>query len=352
MTLQDGRRKLFTARTRKEAKDKLAQFEEQKRAGFEWLDSKQTVAQFLTRWLNDDAKQSVRPSTFASYESNVRTRIVPALGQMALSSLTGQHIEALLGVLRERRPPLSPASLVRTHAVLHRALEKAVRWKLIPRNPADDVTRPRIPKAEMKTLAPTEVTVLIETARSSVMRALYAVAATSGLRRGELLGLRWADLDVDQGYLSVTRTLQKPKGGGFEFLEPKTHRGRRRVRLASLALRELKSHRASQVEARLLAGPLWRDHDLVFASSVGTPLEPAWVSRTFGADLYRAGLPRVRLHDLRHTAATTLLAQQVHPKVVQEMLGHANIAVTLDTYSHVTPDMQEAAVAALDKVYG
>ena len=150
----------------------------------------------------------------------------------------------------------------------------------------------------------------------------------------------------------MVRAAKRIAGQGVVFSEPKTARGRRKVRLSALALRELRQHRTEQVEARLKLGPLWHDNDLVFASTLGTPMEESRVSRTYSADLFRAGIPQVRFHDLRHTAATLLLSENVHPKVVQETLGHSTIAVTLDMYSHVSPDMQAEAAAAMDRIFG
>ena len=349
VTLHDGGRKELVAKTKAEALTRLRDFQKNQEQGVEILDTRQTVAQYLERWLNDVARDTVRPGTFESYASIVRTRVNPTIGKVQLSKLSGQQVQALYGILKERG--LSPASIVRTHAVLHRAFDQAVKWRQMVRNPVDDANRPRVPRYELTTLTHGDVAQLIEAAHDGTLRALYAVATTSGLRRGELLGLRWSDVSLDKGTVSVARTAQRVDGQGWVFAEPKTQKGRRQVRLAKMAVTELRRHRKEQAEARLRVGPMWKDIDCVFASEVGTPLEEARLSRCFKADLQKAGLPAVRFHDLRHTAATLLLSKNVHPKVVQEMLGHANIAITLDTYSHVTPDMQEAAVEALDQLF-
>ena len=179
--------------------------------------------------------------------------------------------------------------------------------------------------------------------------ALYVLALTTGMRQGEILALKWPEVDLDSGMIQVKATLHRTRAG-FEFLEPKTARSRRQIALTGAAVAALRGHRAAQIEERL-GCPYWDDPELVFASEVGTPIQsPNLLRRSFFPLLDRAGLPRIRFHDLRHTAATLLLGQGVHPKIVSEMLGHSNIAITLDLYSHVTPTMQKAAVEALDAV--
>jgi integrase len=197
-----------------------------------------------------------------------------------------------------------------------------------------------------------QVRLLLDAAADPSMRALYAIAATAGLRRGELLGLRWADIDFERRMLTVHRTAHRVRGQGIVFGEPKTNAGRRSVRLAALAIAHLRAHRALQIEHRLRIGPAWHDQDLVFASNAGTPIEEARVSRLFQRDLHQAGLPRVRLHDLRHTAATLLIEQGVSMKAVQSMLGHATIGITMDVYAHVTPAMQDSIAETMDRLFG
>jgi len=182
------------------------------------------------------------------------------------------------------------------------------------------------------------------------LEALYIVAVTAGLRRGELQGLKWDDLDLEAGTLQVRRTLSEPKGG-YIFEAPKSGKGRS-VRLTRRATAALRSHRKRQLEERMKLAGLWTDHGLVFASGVGTPLLGGNLNRSFKATLRRAGLPEVRFHDLRHTCATLLLRQGVNPKFVQELLGHADITLTLNVYSHVLPDMSDAAAGAMDDALG
>ena len=170
------------------------------------------------------------------------------------------------------------------------------------------------------------------------------------MRLGELLGLRWEDVDLDAGRLAVRRALQRRPGVGLEFIEPKSARARRTVLLSQRAVGALREHRRRQLEARLLAGSTWRDRGLVFCNGRGGPLDPNWQTAVFKEALAAAGLPRVRFHDLRHTAATLLLRQAVHPKVVSETLGHATITLTLDTYSHLVPALHAEAASAMDRL--
>jgi integrase len=204
----------------------------------------------------------------------------------------------------------------------------------------------------MAALSTAQVQALIAAAPNQTMRALFAVAATAGPRRGELLGLCWPDVDFDRDRLTIARTAQRIKGKGVVYGEPKTNAGRRRIRLGTLALEELRKLQEWQSSVRNNVGQDWNPGDVVFASAMGTPIEESTVTRCFKASCVKAGIGNIRFHDLRHTAATVLMENGVPARVVQEMLGHANVAITLGIYSHVTPDMQEAAAAAIDAAYG
>jgi len=349
VSLPSGKRKYFYARTRQEVAKKKRDFEKHLEQGIVFLDRGQTVATFLKSYLSDSAKHSLKATSYESYESIIRVRVIPRIGRVKLVNLTGQHLQALYNDLLKEG--LAPSSVVRTHAVLHAAFRQGVQWAVLPSNPADRVRRPRIAQLEMKTLSAGQVRALLDAADDGTMKAIYALASTAGLRRGEILGLKWRDIDLLGGTLSVQRTAQRVVGQGIVFSEPKNAKSNRKVRLAEIAIRELKRHRAEQLERRLQLGSAWIDLDLVFASSLGTPLEETQVHLTYRRTLERAGLPRIRFHDLRHTAATLMLQQNVNPKVVQEMLGHTNIATTLNTYSHVTPDMQAEAVSRLNELF-
>jgi integrase len=203
----------------------------------------------------------------------------------------------------------------------------------------------------MRTLTASQVITLFETARDDPLYALWVVLATTGLRLGEALGLRWDDIDLDAGTLRVQRALQRQSGKGLVFVDPKTATSRRTVDLTAIAIQALRGHRTRWIERRLLLGEKWRGTDVVFVSDVGSPLDPTGMAERLARQLVRANLPRIRVHDLRHTAATLALQQGVHPKVVQEMLGHSSITLTLGTYSHVLPPMRREAAERLNALF-
>ena len=220
---------------------------------------------------------------------------------------------------------------------------------LVPRNATEAVKPPQVRREEIHPLTPVQVKTLFEAAKGDRLESLYVLAVTTGLRQGELLGLKWDDVDMEAGTLQVRRTLTTAKGGPV-LSAPKTKASRRTVKLSKTALEALRSHLTRQLEDIDRVGSLWRENGLIFASEVGEPLDRREIStRRFKPLLERAGLPRVRFHDLRHTCATLLLSKNVNPKIVSEMLGHATIAITLDTYSHVLPTMQESAAKAMEE---
>ena len=239
---------------------------------------------------------------------------------------------------------LSPRTVQYLHSVLHRALKQALRWGLVPRNVTEAVDPPRVRKEEMRPLSPAEARKLLEAARADRLEALYVLAVHCGLRQGELLGLRWKDIDLEAGTLQVRRTLSDGT-----FTAPKTARSRRSVKLTAGAVEALKRHSARQADEMTRMGERYEDRGLIFASEVGTPLNRHNLAhRSFKPLLKRAELPNIRFHHLRHTCATLLLSKGVHPKFVQELLGHATIAITLDTYSHVLPGMGDQTATAIE----
>ena len=240
---------------------------------------------------------------------------------------------------------LSKRTVEYLHTVLHAALKQAVRWGLVPRNVTESVDPPRPEKRERPTLTREQARLFLEAARQDRFEALYILVIQTEMRRGELLGLRWEDVDLDQGLLHIRQALAPD---GKSFSQPKTAKGRRRIRLTPDALGAIRRHRIAQNEERLERGSLWRDYGLVFCSTVGTPMNPDnFVKRSYKPLLKGAGLPQLPFHCLRHTFAT-LMMPNGHPKVVQEMLGHANISQAMYTYSHVLPDMQDGAISAME----
>lgn len=336
-------------KTRVEARQKLKVLLSDLDAGVQVGRPAETLQTYLLRWLQT-IRPTVRERTWEGYESIVRVRILPHLGTTPIRTLTPDMVQALYAVLGEQR--LSAHSIRRTHAVLHRAMGQAVRWKLLAHNPTDAAQPPRAAREEMRTLAREETSTLIDGTHGRREHALYVVAVSAGLRLGELLGLRWSDIDLDGARLVVQRTLQRTRDAGLVFAEPKTGKSRRTVLLSKRAVQALREHRILQIQERLASGPAWQEQNLVFPNTTGGPADPGSTSAAFGATLKRLALPSIRFHDLRHTCATLLLGQGVHAKVVSEMLGHSSIVITMDTYSHVVPVMHADAAHTMDRILG
>lgn len=351
-TAEGCRRKTVYGKTRAEVAKKLAKAISQREDGLFFDDEGLTVEGYLGRWLRDSVKENVRSRTLSNYQMQVRRHIVPALGRIKLKNLTPAHVQ---GLYRQKLDTgLSSSSVRYIHAVLHRALKQALRWGLVPRNVTDAVDIPKLVREEVRALSPEEARQFLAAARGDRFEALYVLALSCGLRRGEILGLKWTDMDLGaKGTLRVVRQLQRMRdGSGLKFTAPKSGKGRA-VRLPKRAVEALKAHRAHQAKEKLRAGSLYGDEGLVFATEVGTPLEPSNIDRrSFKPLLEKASLPDIRFHDLRHTCATTLLKMGQHPKFVQDLLGHANISLTLDTYSHVLPGMGDGLADAMDDALG
>jgi integrase len=342
---QNGRRsrKYIYGATEKEVQDKLLSARIDHANGLPVVVERQTVEQFLRDWLETVVKPSVRVTTFVSYEQVVRTYLVPGLGRLRLRQLGPQHVQWMLNRhLSAGR--LKPRSVAYIRLVLRVALNQARKWNLVSRNAAELAEPPRLERFRIEPLSPDQARALLEAASGSRLEALYAVALACGLRMGEILGLRWQDIDLEHGQIVIARALQRQKGHGLVLTETKTDRSRRTVALPTPLIESLRVHRIRQVKERLAAGSRWHDRGLVFASTVGSGLEPRNLHRAFKAVLTKAGLPDIRFHDLRHSAASLMLAQGIHLRVVMEVLGHSSISVTANTYSHVMPSlMQDAA---------
>jgi integrase len=345
-TAEGRKRKTLYGKTRQEVAAKLAKALSDREGGLTFDAGSLTVSEYLDRWLADSVKDTVRQRTWERYEQIVRVHIKPTLGRIKLKGLTPAHIR---GLYREKLDAgLSPRTVQYIHTTLHKALKDAVGDGLIPRNVTEAVRAPRPAKKEVRPLSPDQARTFLEAARGDRYEALYVLAVTAGLREGELLGLKWEDIDLDVGSLAVRRTLSEARSGRF-FEVPKNGKGRS-IKLTRQAAEALRTHRKRQNKERLRFGNLWQDSGLVFPAQTGTPMNAKnLTARSFKPLLERAGLSStVRLHDLRHTCATLLLGKGVHPKIVQELLGHATIAITLDTYSHVLPNMQGEAVSAME----
>jgi integrase len=347
-TPKGPKRRTLYGKTREEARDKMARALADRIDGLVFDDENVAVGEYLDSWLNGSVRGSVRQSTVDRYEIAVRVHIKPALGRLKLKKLTPAH---LAGFYQDRLAAgFAPASVNKLHVTLHKALDQAVRWRMVPRNVAEAVSAPRPAPPEMRTLSAQETRRMLEAARGDRLEALYVLAVHTGMRQGELLALKWQDVDLENAKVSVRRTITVSKGR-ILLGESKTKKSRRTISLSDAAVRTLRHHLACQMEEIGRLGDLYKDGGLVFTSGVGTIINPTNLrKRSFAALLQRANLPKIRFHDLRHTCATLLLSRNVHPKYVQELLGHANIAITLDTYSHVIPGMGDQAARAMDDV--
>jgi integrase len=346
----DGRRRYVSGRTKEEARKALREARAGADAGLVFDAGKLALSTYLDRWLADSVKDTVRQRTYERYESIVRVHIKPTIGRVKLKALTPAHARALYR--QKLDSGLSARTVNYVHVTLHKALSQAVSDGLVQRNAAQ-VKAPRPEKPEIKPLSPDQARKLIATAYETGNRyaALYVLALHTGMREGEMLGLRWGDLDLGAGgatpTLHVRRTLSETRTG-HKFELPKSGKGRS-IKLSRKAVEALRSHRAGQAEEKLRLGSLWQDNGLVFPTTTGTTMSGTnLLGRHFKPLLKRADLPAVRLHDLRHTCATILLMAGKHPKFVQEMFGHANISITLDTYSHVIEGMDGGLADAMD----
>ena len=339
----DGpKRKLIYGRKYKEVERKLAEARGDTARGIVFDAEGVTVGAFLIRWLEDVVRPNKTHRTYATHLQQARSHIIPALGRIKLKAIRKAHIDRLYADLLRDKPEgsgLAPTSVRRVHAVLHAALEEAVRGDLIPRNPAAHANKPKVRQEEIEPLDGEQAQAFLEAARGARYEALYVLCLMAGLRQGEALGLKWSDIDLDEGTLRVNRQLQRvrrdgEKSGKLVFSEPK-NASRRTVGLPQRAVAALRSHRKRQLEEKLQAGPLYEDQGLVFATSAGRPLEAQnVVNRHFKPLLKLAGLPPIRFHDLRHSCLS-LLAQSGEPiRDLQALAGHATASFTLQRYTH------------------
>jgi integrase len=355
----DGKRKqqwVSVKGTKKDAEKKLAELLHQvDTGGFVKPNRKTTVAQFLEVWLKDYAWALLSPKTAEGYQDIVQRHLIPNLGMIPLTELSPKHIQAfytnsLSSGRLDGKGKLSSSSVLRYHQCLHSALESAVRWGWVARNAADAVHPPHAEKYAMNTLDEDGIKKLLEAAQATPYYGLFHMALYTGMRRSELLALRWCDVDLLLAQVSVSRSMHKLRNGNIIFKPPKSAKGRRTVALAPSTCLVLREHLEKQKALCTMVGKRLEDNDLIFSQPDGAPLLPDSITHAWVKLARNVGLPGIRLHDARHTHASLLLKQGVHPKVVQERLGHASIAITLDTYSHVTPGLQEAAAKRFEEV--
>ena len=312
----------------------------------------QTLGDYLQYWLGIQ-RSSLEPTTYATYRRFLKSYVVPVLGQVKLRKLSGDMFQSLYTELLEDHD-FSPNTVRYIHAVLKKALSDAVRWKKITFNPVKDADAPKSRKRAETWLSLDQAKKLIACARSIRMRCLLHVALL-GLRRGELLALRWRDVDLEKAELRVERTLSyipHPDTGRSEFIEtdPKSEAGRRVVNLPRFVIDSLLEYRKHQLTLRVRSSR-WQDKDLVFSTASGGYVAPQYVYDALKALLKEAGLPDMRFHDLRHSAISIWLAMGINPKVIQELAGHSDIRITMNVYGHVFPGMHGQAMDDFDRKF-
>lgn len=341
--VMNGRRRRHCAKTQAAARRWLTQMQRARDEGISLPGRKLRLDAYLKEWL-ERRRTQIRASTWIRYEQFIRLQLNPQLGKIRIADLTAHDVETFQTWML--RSGASPTSVHHAHATLHRALKDAERLDLVSRNVAALVSPPRVTSTEMHVLNDCQLRAFLAAASADRLAALWMLAATTGMREGELLGLRWPAIDWVGSRISVVSALVMTKEGP-RLAEPKTARSRRRIAVAAPVLDSLRRRKAAQNVERLKAGPAWHDIDLVFNKEDGRPLRSWDVQKRFKQLLQLCELPEVRFHDLRHSVATLMLLRGVHPKIVSEVLGHTKVAFTLDVYSHVVPDLQEDVAAKM-----
>jgi len=355
-------RKIFTGRTRKEVQNKLTEALRDQQLGVPVIQEKQTTGQFLRWWIEQVARPIVRPKTLEFYDYALNQHLLPGLGHIPLSKLTPQHVLGFLNESGQRvsertGKPLSPRTLKHFHRTLCTALGAAIKYGCVTRNVATLVEPPKVPRSEMTFFTVGQARTFLALAKDDRLFALYATVLSLGLRLGEGLGIAWDDVNLETGRFNVCQSLQRiseklyPGRGGLQLVEPKGGYSRRVVRLPVVAVAALRRHQVRQTEEKAIAGARWKGNswNLVFTSRVGTPLDESKVLIRFQALLAAADLPRLRLHDLRHSAVAILIAQGVHPKAISELLGHSSVAFTLQVYGHLMEETKQETADKMDE---
>jgi integrase len=340
-------RRHVSGATRAAVVRKVRELEKQRDAGAVPQSGKSsTVEAWLEHWLTTIAVARVRTSTYQGYESKVRQRIIPALGHHRLDRLQPEHVERFYAELTAEG--LASATVLQIHRVLSRALKVAVQRGRVARNVCTLVDAPSLKRDEVSPLNADEARSVLKACRGERNEARWSVALALGLRQGEALGLQWKDVDLDAGTLTVRRALQRLRGKGLVFVEPKSRAGRRTIVLPTTLRRALQAHEEAQRAEQLQMPEDWHDHDLVFCQYDGKPIDPGADYKAWKRLLLRAEVRDARLHDARHTAATLLLLQGVPARVAMQVLGHSQITLTLGTYSHVVPELATEAAQRME----
>jgi integrase len=349
VSLPPADRRTIYGKTRREVQEKLTVALRDVQQGLPLPSGRQTLGQFITRWLQDAVKPAVAPATFDSYRRMANRHVIPELGRVPLDKVTPQHVQHLQSAMLSRG--LSARTVVYARAVLRRALGQAVKWGLLARNPVPLVDPPKQQRHEADFLTADEAKRLMTSIAGDRLEPLILLTLVTGLRRGEVLSLRWQDLDLDGGVVRVEGQYQK-WDGAWQWLPPKTHQSRRALALPPFVVQPLREHRLRQLEERLAVGAAWQDFDLVFCTAIGTPLDGPNLTRQFQRRLRRAGIRSIPFHSLRHSAATLLLARGLTLGQIQKVLGHSTVRLTADLYAHHVQEIAEQAAAEMQALFG
>jgi integrase len=343
----EGRRLSKVFPTQRECLDWVRKNRNQIDEGMTYASTRLTVSEYMSGWLTN-AKTTKRPTTWVHYEQLTRQYITPKIGRIKLKDLRAEHIHQFYNHLLEINTGVHTVRKI--HALLHCALQQAVKLRIIPQNPSSLVDPPRKPTREMSILTESQISQMLVTAKTHRLEALFHLAIVTGLRESELLGLKWTDLDWTMHILRVERQLVRPNGKGVEFSAPKTGYGKRSIKLGEKTIEVLQNHYKRQQGERVFAGDEWEEHGLMFTTHTGTPIYQRSLQRIFKTLLRHAGLPPVRFHDLRHSSASLLLNRDIPTIIVSRRLGHARTSITTDVYGHVLANMQDEAAELIDEL--
>jgi integrase len=342
------RRKVLYGVTRAEVSEALKVLLRNQQLGYDLKPTKMTVEAFLETWMLEVVTPNLRPATIQSYGWLIKDHIVPAIGKRILELLTPRDVQLCINAMVAKH--LSKRSAAHALATLRSALKIAEKWQLVPRNVAALVDAPKSKSYQAQTLTSEQAKSLLNATAGDRLGALYTVALALGLRLGEALALAWEDVDLATRQLRVRRSLQRIRGK-LEFVETKSERSNRTLRLPAVCLSSLARHVEQQAKERAWAGSKWVDSGLCFTSRLGTPLDGPNVTHQFQRLLRVSGLPKMRFHDLRHQAGTLLIAQGVHPRTVMEILGHSQIGITMNLYGHILPELHDEAAEKMDAFF-
>ena len=350
ITLDDGKRKAFYGHTEAEVREKLIKALGEKQKGTLISKRVPTLKEFIPEWLDEVARPKLKASTHLRYSQLFNKHILPSLGKHNLVKLSPQHLQRFYN--DKLAAGLAPRTVGHMHRALRVSLETALRWGYVQRNVCNLVAPPRVSRADYQVFTPEQARRFLESIQGDPLEAYYILALTTGMRSGEIRGLRWDDLDMEKGIVTVKRSIRRVDNKGWVESEPKTKKSWRVIPLIQPAMVALHNHRARQLEQRLQMGPLWEEKNRVFCNSLGRPLEDQNIAqRSFKPLLRRAGLPDMRLHDLRHSAASMLLAFGVEMKTISEILGHSSLSITADLYTHVLSETTKEAVSRLNRLF-